>query len=67
MDDWLIITEQGYLATSSTSALQWRITNLASRPDELTNLLQNPEAVGKVLAGEKVEPPPLRRGYWLLQ
>jgi len=56
-DQWLIMTAQGYLATSSPDALRWQTKDLAT--EGLTAKLQNPESVRKALAGEKLAPPTL--------
>ena len=58
-DDWLIVTAQGYLATSSSGALQWSAADLKTPPEKLTELLQKPESVQQTIAGNKVEPPAL--------
>jgi len=44
-DEWLIVTAQGYLATSGTDAIQWKAENLKTPPDALKELLQKPELV----------------------
>ncbi len=58
-DEWLVITPNGYLATSSAGALEWKTTNVPA-PDKLKSLYQNPEAVQKEIAGEDVAPPALQ-------
>ncbi|OHB85465.1 MAG: hypothetical protein A2V98_26130 [Planctomycetes bacterium RBG_16_64_12] len=58
-DEWLIITAQGYLATSSSGALQWKTANVTAPPETLTSLFQNPELVQKSIAGEQISPPAL--------
>ncbi len=60
-DKWLIVTAQGYLATSSPDALRWRTKDLSMPPKELAAKLQNAESVKKILAGEKVAPPVLKQ------
>ncbi|OHB86668.1 MAG: hypothetical protein A2V98_10945, partial [Planctomycetes bacterium RBG_16_64_12] len=57
-DEWLIITPEGYLATS-LDALEWKTTNLATPPEELTSLFQNPELVREAISGNQVAPPAL--------
>lgn len=59
-DKWLILAAQGYLATSAPEAVAWKAAKVSTPPDQLTAQLQNPESVGKVLAGEKVPPPVLK-------
>lgn len=59
-DDWLIITEKGYFAASSSSAVQWKTANLTTGPSELTSQLQNLNAVREVLAAKKIESPSLK-------
>ncbi|MFV1965689.1 MAG: WD40 repeat domain-containing protein [Pirellulaceae bacterium] len=58
-DEWLVMTAQGYLATSTPGALEWKTTNVPA-PDKLTSLYQNPESVRKSIAGEAVAPPALQ-------
>ena len=58
-DRWLVVTAQGYLATSSADALQWKVTNVKTPAAEITGILQKPELVGKAIAGEKTDPPAL--------
>ncbi len=55
-DEWLIITPQGYLATSSAAAIQWKTANVTTPPDQLTALFQNAGLLPKAIAGEKVAP-----------
>ena len=55
-DEWLIITPQGYLATSSAAAIQWKTDNVTTPPDQLTALFQNAGLLPKAIAGEKVAP-----------
>jgi WD40 repeat protein len=59
-DEWLVITAQGYLATSGPDSLQWNAKNLKTPLEELTQLLQKPESVQQVIAGDKVEPPAIK-------
>ena len=59
-DEWLIVTAQGHLATSSPAALAWKAENLTTPPDQILPQLQNPEFVGKTLAGEKIAAPALK-------
>lgn len=56
-EDWLIVTAQGYLATSSAGAIQWKTTNVKTPVEEITGALEKPELVRKTIAGEKTEPP----------
>ncbi|OHB65904.1 MAG: hypothetical protein A2V70_10660 [Planctomycetes bacterium RBG_13_63_9] len=58
-DEWLIITPQGYLATSSPGALQWKTADVKTPGEELIGILQKPELVQKAIAGEKTDPPNL--------
>jgi WD40 repeat protein len=58
-DEWLVLTGQGYLATSTSDVLQWKTANVKTPLEQLTGLLQKPESVQQVIAGGKVEPPPL--------
>jgi WD40 repeat protein len=57
IDEWLIVTAQGYLATSGTDAIQWKAENVKTPHDQLKDLLQKPELVQQTIAGAKVEPP----------
>jgi WD40 repeat protein len=59
-EDWLILTAQGYLATSSAGAVRWNGTNLETPQEELAGVLEKPELVQKTIAGEKTEPPALK-------
>ncbi len=58
-DEWLILTVQGYLTSSSVNALTWKTTDVKTSPEKLTSVFQNPELVGKAIAGEKIPPPAL--------
>ena len=59
-DEWLVMTTEGYFATSAPGALAWKAENLSTPPDELRQQLQSPEPVGKAIAGEKIAPPTLK-------
>jgi hypothetical protein len=56
-DEWLIVSAQGYFATSSPGALAWKAEKASTPFDPPTAGLQSPESVAKVIAGEKVLPP----------
>jgi WD40 repeat protein len=56
-DDWLIVASSGYLAASSPGVIQWRAANLATPPEQIPALVQNPDLVKKSLAGETLPPP----------
>jgi WD40 repeat protein len=56
-DDWLAMTPQGYLATSSADALNWEAANVKTPPEQLPAVFTKPESVAQVLAGEEVAPP----------
>jgi len=58
-DDWLVVTEQGYLATSSAQALQWQSSASKTPRDELLKLFDKPDLVRETIAGKKVAPPAL--------
>ncbi len=58
-DQWLVITPQGYLATSSADAIQWKTANVTMPPEKITSLFQNAELLLKAIAGEKVATPVL--------
>jgi WD40 repeat protein len=58
-DEWLLVTPQGYLATSVPTALRWKTTNIKTPPDKLTSLFHRPELVRDAIAGNKVAPPPV--------
>jgi WD40 repeat protein len=58
-DDWLIVSGQGYFATSTPAAVQWRASGAKASPEKLSGL-QNPELVRQALAGKKVPPPVLQ-------
>lgn len=57
-DDWLVITGQGFYATSTPGAVAWKTGDPQPPPEKLA-ALQNPDLVGQVLAGKKVPPPTL--------
>lgn len=57
--DWLIVTPQGYLATSSFDALQWKTKAKRAAGDELARVLHSAEKVQQTIAGKKVAPPVL--------
>ena len=56
-DQWVVMTSAGYLATSSPTAIQWRVTGFSMTPEQISALLQNAELVKQVLAGGAVPPP----------
>jgi len=56
-DKWLIVTAQGYMATSGLEADDWKAANVNTPADGLKELLQKPESVKQAIAGAKVEPP----------
>jgi WD40 repeat protein len=57
--DWLIVSSQGYFATSTPVAVQWKVGGVRASPEKLSGL-QNPEMVRQTLAGKKVPPPALQ-------
>jgi hypothetical protein len=58
-DEWLLIGSQGYLATSTPAAVQWRVTSLTITGDKLLSVYHNAEMLQKTLAREKIDPPAL--------
>ena len=58
-DDWLIVSGQGYFATSTPAAVQWKAAGVKAAAEKLS-ALQNPELVRQMLAGKKVPPPVLQ-------
>lgn len=56
-DQWLAMTPQGYLTTSSADALKWEAANVKTPPEQLPAVFTKPESVAQVLAGEEVAPP----------
>ena len=48
-DDWLILTSAGHFAASSPNFLQWKTAGSETLPEELTNGLDKPVKVRKVL------------------
>jgi len=56
-DEWLAMTPQGYLATSSAGALKWEAANVKTPLEQLPAVFSQPESVAQVLAGEEVAPP----------
>ncbi|HUT11386.1 MAG TPA: hypothetical protein VMY42_12875 [Thermoguttaceae bacterium] len=58
-EDWLIVTDQGYLATSSPGEIQWKTANVKTPVDQITAVLEKPELVQKAIAGEKNDAPAL--------
>lgn len=59
-DKWVIVTSQGYMATSGLDAGEWKGENVTTPPDGLKELLQKPELVKQTIAGDKVEPPAIQ-------
>ena len=59
-DQWLIVTAQGHLATSSPDVLSWKAENLVTPLDQVTAKLQDAALVGKTIAGDKVPAPVLK-------
>ncbi len=57
---WVIVTSQGYVATSSPKELTWKMKDKSPAPDALAEKLLNAESVRKVLAGEAVPAPALK-------
>jgi hypothetical protein len=57
-DEWLIVTPQGHLVTSTASAIEWRAAGPTTRPQQLAPRLPNPERVKDALAGKKPGPTP---------
>jgi len=55
-EEWLIVAPQGYLATSSPGAIQWKTANVKTSADKLPGLVQRPELVREAIAGNKVAP-----------
>jgi WD40 repeat protein len=58
-DDWLIVTSDGWYATSTPASVNWSTSNLDIPPEKLANL-QNAQAVRQTLAGEIPAAPTLR-------
>jgi len=56
-DEWLAMTPQGFLATSSAGALKWEAANVKTPPEQLPAVFTKPESVAHVLSGEEVAPP----------
>ncbi|MGA2617534.1 MAG: WD40 repeat domain-containing protein [Thermoguttaceae bacterium] len=52
-DQWLVVTGQGYYATSTPGAVAWK-TGDPKLPQEKLAALQNSDLVGQVLAGKKI-------------
>jgi len=59
-DKWLIVTSQGYMATSGLETAEWKGENVTTPPDGLKELLQKPEQVQQTIAGAKVESPAIQ-------
>jgi WD40 repeat protein len=58
-EDWLIVSSQGYFATSTPAAVRWKTSAAKPAPEKLS-ALQNPDMLRQVLAGKKVPPPALQ-------
>jgi WD40 repeat protein len=58
-DRWLIVTAQGYAATSSPEALTWKSGNLKTPAAKLKGILLKPDVVRKALVGQSPPPPAL--------
>ena len=58
-DEWLLVTPQGYLATSTPTALRWKTTNVKTSPEKITALFLRPELVRDAIIGNKIAPPPV--------
>ena len=58
-DDWLVVSGQGYYATSTPAAVQADAAGVKASPEKLSGL-QNPEMVRQTLAGKRVPPPVLQ-------
>ena len=58
-DQWLVVTGQGYYATSTPGAVGWK-TGDPNPPPEKLAAQQNPDLVGQVLAGKKIAPPAIQ-------
>ena len=58
-DDWLVVTGQGYFATSNPAAVTWSASGAKTLPEKLA-ALQNAEIVRQVLAGKTVPQPVLQ-------
>jgi WD40 repeat protein len=54
-DDWLIVTPQGYYNASASQG-QVRVEGQKPMPADWLATLRNPDAVRRILAGEKVPP-----------
>jgi WD40 repeat protein len=59
-DDWLIVTAQGYAATSSPAAVHWKAPGLKASGDALTEVLQHSDMVRQTIAGTRTAPPALK-------
>ncbi len=59
-DKWVIVTSQGYMATSGLEAEEWKGENVSTPPDGLKDLLQKPDLVKQTIAGAKVDPPAIQ-------
>ena len=61
-EDWLILTAQGFFATSTPDSLKWEPKATGSQPppsaEDFVAKYQNPEAVRNLLAGKPAIPPP---------
>ncbi|MGA2618207.1 MAG: hypothetical protein ABSF26_11390 [Thermoguttaceae bacterium] len=57
-DEWLIVSSQGYFATSTPGAIRWETSGSKPAPQKLA-ALENPEMVRQSLAGKACPPPAL--------
>lgn len=59
-DEWLILTADGYVASSSPGAIQWKTANIEMPPAELASLLHKPDLVRDAIALKRVTPPAVK-------
>jgi WD40 repeat protein len=58
-DEWLIVTADGYFATSNDAAVKWKTANVTVAEEKLAALKQ-PDAVRETLSGKPPAPPSLQ-------
>jgi len=56
-DQWLIVAEPGYVATSARKRLVWRAAQGAPAPEGIAELLEKPDLVREALSGTRPKAP----------
>jgi len=59
-DGWAVVTALGYFNASAPDAVEVKLANIKMPPEEVTQLLKNPDLVRQAVAAEKVAPPAVK-------